>query len=151
LPGLDQGGVLPALHSLVDTSLLRADEGAGGAARFSMLATIQAYGHECLAATGEQPAIGLRHAEHYLALAEEAAAQLRGSAQGAWLERLEEESGNLRAALHWALDRDSGPSEQRAALGLRLASALWRFWHVRGYLSEGQRWLEELLALAEEH
>jgi predicted ATPase len=66
-----------------------------------------------------------------------------------WLDRLEEDIGNLRAALEWALEWSVEPTERREELGLRLAGASWRFWQVRGYLSEGLRWLEELLARVE--
>ncbi len=141
---------LATLSSLVDKSLLQSEEGSGGAARFTMIGTIRAYGLECLATTGEQAVLQQRRAAHYLALAESAAAQLTGSVQVTWLDLLEAEIGNLRAALQWALQSGGDPAERREELGLRLAGALWRFWQVRGYLSEGQRWLEELLAQAEQ-
>ena len=67
---------------------------------------------------------------------------LVGANQGEWLDRLEAEHDDLRAALRWLLDM--GMAEQ----ALRLAGALWRFWFVRGYLGEGLRWSEEAIAVA---
>ena len=96
------------------------------------------YAAEQLAARGDAAAARRAHAAHYLALAEEAEPRLSGPEQGAWLARLEAEHDNLRAALAWM--RDQGP----AGDGQRLATALWRFWHLRGHYSEGQRWLETL-------
>ena len=71
----------------------------------------------------------------FLALAEEAEPELEGPQQGLWLERLEREHDNLRAALSWVLERGEGE------LGLRFGGALWRFWYNRGYMSEGIGWL----------
>jgi tetratricopeptide (TPR) repeat protein len=93
-----------------------------------------------LHATGEAETIGRTHAQYYLALAERSEAELHGSQQRPWLERLEAEHNNLRAALGWLLE--SGEVEMR----LQMASVLWRFWEVRGYLSEGRGWLEKVLA-----
>jgi predicted ATPase/class 3 adenylate cyclase len=132
------------LGSLVDKSLVRQREvGARREPRFSMLETIREYGLEQLGASGEDETLRRAHAAYYLDLAEQAEPHLTRSEQGVWLERLEREHDNLRAALGWA--RDSGD----VALGLRLAGALWRFWYTHGYLSEGRSCLEEMLALAE--
>jgi DNA-binding CsgD family transcriptional regulator len=76
------------------------------------------------------------HAAYYLGLAERAEPELTGTLQRTWLERLETERGNLRAALSWALE------SAEAELGLRLAGTLGEFWRMRGYLSEGRRCLE---------
>jgi len=133
------GDVLEGLALLVDKSLLRSEQGTEP--RFTMLETIREYGLEQLASVGEAEALRRRHAAHYLAVAKRAEPALTGAEQGTWLARLEGEHDNLRAALQWS--RDSGES----ALGLRLAGALWRFWYVRGHLSEGRAWLDGLLAL----
>jgi predicted ATPase/class 3 adenylate cyclase len=139
--GLDTE-VLEGLGALVDQSLVRRhDVGTQREPRFSMLETIHEYGLEQLATSGEAEALRRAHAAYYLALAEEAAPNLTGPQQGVWLDRLEREHDNLRAALAWARDRGE------AALGLRLAAALWRFWYTHGYLSEGRAWLEDMLAL----
>ena len=83
----------------------------------------------------------MRHAEHFLACAERAEPELSGPQQAAWFETLETEHDNFRAALVWGL-------AHRPELALRLAAALWRFWHVRAYITEGRRWLEDALAAA---
>jgi tetratricopeptide (TPR) repeat protein len=82
-----------------------------------------------------------RHAEHFLTLAEEAYPELEGPDQLEWLERLEAEHDNMRAALTWVLER------KEEQLALRLVGALWWFWWMRGHNSEGRRWLEEALAI----
>jgi len=135
--------VLDGLASLVDKSLLRQEDGLGGAGptgepRFLMLQTVLEYARERLEASGEE-AVRHRHAAYFLALAEQAEPQLYRSEQRAWQERLDTEHDNLRAALWWSVVGGD------AAYGLRLGGALWRFWWVRGYLSEGRRWLDEVL------
>jgi predicted ATPase/class 3 adenylate cyclase len=138
----DPEGELDALdgvESMVDKSLLRQEE-TDGEPRFVMLETIHEYAREKLEESGEAEEIKHSHAAYFLALAEEAEPKLKGHEQLEWLERLEAEHDNFRAALSWSLG--GGDAE----LGLRLASALWWFWYVRGHLSEGRRWLEEALA-----
>lgn len=132
--------VLGGLQSLREKSLLYHSEGVGGEPRFLMLETIWEYARGLLEASGEAEALRRRHAEYFLALAEEAAPQLEGPHPQAWLERLGAEYANLRAALGWALG--GGDVE----LGLRLATSLYRFWWQRGYMNEGRSWLEQALA-----
>jgi predicted ATPase/transcriptional regulator with XRE-family HTH domain len=135
-------GLLEELAALVDKSLLRQEAQADEEPRVLMLETMREYAWEQLEACGEVGTVCRQHAAHFLALAEGAEPQLTGAEQAAWLEQLEREHANIRAALVWA--QQSGAVE----LGLRLAGALWRFWEARGYLSEGLGWLEELLARA---
>src|SRR5215210_1416258 len=136
--------VLDGLASLVDKSLLRQEEvRASGEPRFIMLGTIREYAREKLEESTEAEEVARLHAERFLALAEEAEPQLKGAEQLEWLDRLQEEHDNIRAALGWSLERG------KAEAGLRIAGALTRFWYVRGHLSEGRRWLEEGLAKAD--
>src|SRR5215210_6575880 len=130
--------VFEGASSLLDKSLLRQEEGAGGEPRFVMLETIHEFANVKLEESGEAEELRRLHAEYFLALSEEAEPGLKGQEQELWLERLEPEHNNMRAALSWVIAR--GESE----LGLRLADALWRFWWMGGYFDEGRRWLEEI-------
>jgi len=134
--------VLDGVGSLVDKSLVRRlEERDDGDGRLGMLETVLAYSRERLAESGEETTIRRRHAEWACALAETAEPQLIGPEQDRWLDRLEAERDNLRAALDWACQ--SGEAE----LAQRLAGALWRFWGIRGYLTEGSTWTGRALAL----
>src|SRR5215211_7506518 len=132
--------VLEGLSSLVDKSILRQEEMVEGEPRFVMLETIREYARERLEANGKAEKIRRLHAEYFLALAEQGASELQGPEEATWLERLEIDHDNMRAALSWTL------RSEEAQLGMRLAGALWRFWDLRGYYGEGRRWLEEALA-----
>jgi predicted ATPase/class 3 adenylate cyclase len=137
--------VLEGLSTLLDKSLLTTlpTKQQDGDARYAMLETIREHALECLAASGEAALIRTRHAQHFVALAEAAEPNLTGPDQGRWLECIEQEHGNLRAMLEW-----SQSAAGDAQCGLRAAAALWRFWWVRGHLSEGQRWLDAALTAA---
>ncbi len=130
-----------ALERLVECNLVRAASTADGDRRYALLETVRAFALGRLGASGEEPDVRRRHAEHYLALAEGAAPGLDGGSQAASLARIDREHDNLRAALGWA--ETAGPTG--AVLGARIASALWRFWLIRGHLSEGRRWMERWL------
>jgi tetratricopeptide (TPR) repeat protein len=106
-----------------------------------MLESIREYALERLAAHGDVDDVRRRHARFYVELAEEAEPGLLGPQQREWLGRLDAELDNIRAALTWAVDT------AEAEVGLRIASALWRFWQLRDRLQEGRERLEELLAL----
>jgi tetratricopeptide (TPR) repeat protein len=141
----DAGGDLPVdafegVSSLLEKSLVRQEEGPEGEPRFVMLETIHEYAREKLVESGEAEEIGRAHTGYFLDLAEEAEPELTGADQAWWLERLEVEHDNFRAAISRSLEGE-GPE-----LGLRLANALSYFWFVRGYWSEGRGWLEEALA-----
>jgi predicted ATPase/class 3 adenylate cyclase len=140
---------LDLLEALVDHSLLRQREGPDGAPRLVMLETIREYALERLMASGEEAALRQRHAQYHLALAERAEPLLHGAQQLTWLDRLEAEHDNFRAALAWsqaAADSRSTGSPEAAELGLRLAGALAWLWFARGYASEGCTWLAGALA-----
>jgi len=128
------GADLDGLQSLVDKSLLRqADE------RFFMLETIREYAAEQLEASGEANELRGRHAEHFLALAEEAEPHVLGVSPVDWLDRLDRDHDNLRAALDWF----ESTGEIQSAL--RIGGAVWEFWCLRGHGREGFRRLENLL------
>jgi len=139
------GSVLDEVASLIDKSLLQQTEQEGGEPRLAMLETTREYGWGCLAANGELEVIQQAHAAYYLRLAEEAEPELEGPQQSVWLDRLEREHDNLRAALQWALERGEA-EESRGEMALRLGGALRRFWRTRGHLSEGRTYLERALA-----
>lgn len=130
------------LASLIDHSLVFAQRSPDDEeSRFAMLQTIRDFAEERLIAAGEQEVTLRRHAEVFLALAEEAAPHLEGSAQAEWLQRLERDHPNLTAALHWLRLHDP-------ALALRLGGALWRFWWLLGLLTEGAQELDQLQTLS---
>jgi predicted ATPase/DNA-binding CsgD family transcriptional regulator len=128
------------LDSLVNKNLLRSI-GTNGAARLVMLETVREFGLEKLVETGEFKTARHAHAGYFVSFAEHAESELTGPDQKSWLQRLDRERDNLRAALQWAIDH------QKAEIALRLAGAMLPFWFRRGYWSEGRRWLEAALAL----
>jgi predicted ATPase/DNA-binding SARP family transcriptional activator/DNA-binding CsgD family transcriptional regulator len=132
---IEEEDVLGLLSMLVEKSLVVAEESWEMGARYRLLEPIRQYAQEKLRGTREVGVVWQRHAEFFLALAEEAEPELSGPRQAEWLDRLETEHDNFRAALSWTLEREIG-------LGPRMAGALCRFWHTRGYLSEGRRYLE---------
>ncbi|MGH9230641.1 MAG: BTAD domain-containing putative transcriptional regulator [Acidimicrobiales bacterium] len=130
--------VLETLGNLADKSMVLPGPGRT-ASRFRMLETLRQYGAERLAERGGTEAIRNRHLGWAVALAADAEPHLEGAGQAEWLQRLADEHDNLRSALEWA-----ATSSDRVSL-LSLATALGRFWEVRGHLSEGRRWLEAAL------
>ena len=136
--GIEMDDVLDLLSRLADKSLVVVQE-RDGEARYQLLETIRQYGKEKLYKSGEAPVTQTRHSLFYLGLAEQAEPELTGTGQRAWLDRLEVELDNLRAALAWSLE--GGEPE----VGLRLAGALWWFCYLHGYYGEGREWLEGAL------
>jgi predicted ATPase len=125
------------LQTLLDKSLVRrTDE------RFWMLETIREFARERLAASDDPDAIGRRHAEWFLALAEEAEPFLKGAEQASWLQRLEDEHDNLRSSLDWFFDHGDVDA------AVRLAGRLWLFWYMHGHVTEARRWMRRALDLA---
>jgi predicted ATPase/class 3 adenylate cyclase len=140
-PASEIGGeVLDRLAELLDNSLTRQLE-AAGEPRFRMLVTISEFALEKLDASDEAQAIQQRHLETYLALAEKAAPLVQGNEQRRWLDLLELEHDNMRAALEHAIGRASVDEASR------LLFSLWRFWQVRGYIREGLIWAQRVLVL----
>ena len=133
--------VLDLVGSLLDKSLLRELEDRIGEPRFIMLELLREFGLEQLATSGEAEVIRLRHANFYLRLAEQAEVKLESAEQVEWINRMEEEHDNLRAALEW-----SKSAEGAGEICLRLAGTLGLFWEARGYFSEGRERLSAILA-----
>lgn len=130
--------VLGGLESLLKKSLLRR-ELRGGEWRFVMLETIREYAHDELEVRGEASTLRRLHAEYFLTMAEATEPELAGMQQKAWLDRLEREHDNLRAALRWAIDSGS------LLMAARLSGGLGRFWSTHGHLNEGRQWLDTVL------
>ena len=129
---------IDGLGSLLDKSLVRRRDAASGEPRFAMLQTIREYAVERLRADGGLDESRERHASYFAELAEEAEPQLVSADQTQWIERLDDELGNLRAVLQWS--QESG----RLDVGLRVVGALPRYWSVRG-LTDPPRWLAPAL------
>lgn len=135
-PGLD---ALEGVEELLAESLLRADEAATGELRYRMLETIRAFAGERLAGCGEEEKTRAAHLAYFTGWAETTAKGIRDQARAASLELIEIDYPNVRAALAWS--SESGGADA----GLRLANAIWKFWHYRAHFSEGRAWLHRLL------
>jgi non-specific serine/threonine protein kinase len=144
--------VLRLLGYLIDKSLVvvqrvpneRDSQSGQGDPRYHLLEILRQYGVEKLNASSQLEDARSRHFAYYLQLAEQAETELEGAAQLQWLNRIEWEHDNIRAALRWSIEQARDDS------AARLASRIWRFWLVRGYLSEGRSWLRQALELAPE-
>nr|ALS89838.1 tetratricopeptide repeat protein [uncultured bacterium] len=134
--------ILMELETLANESLVQQREDATGEPRFLMLETIREYALERLEESGEADALRRRHAEYCLSFADRAAPHLVGAEQAMWLNSLQTEHDNMRAALQ--LSKTSQP-----LLGLRLVRSIWLFWYLRGYWTEGRSWLETILRQAD--
>ncbi|MGH2405099.1 MAG: ATP-binding protein, partial [bacterium] len=138
--GVSADDVIELLTHLVEKSLVITEE-QDGEEWYRLLETIRQYGLGKLRDAGEEPVLRRRHRDWYLELAERGEIGMQGADQRAWLDRVEREHDNFRAALEWSKS-EGGSAEER----LRLAGALWFFWFLRGYLSEGREWLEGALS-----
>jgi non-specific serine/threonine protein kinase len=144
-----QGSPLPPLElaimdeipSLMDKSLLRQEGEIHGEPRFAMLTVVREYAREWSDIAGETPVLNLSHASFFRDFAQKAHAHLEKEDQAEWLEILDAEHANLRAALRWSLGQEDGV----IAAGLGIPLSL--FWLMRGHLTEGRDWLEEILAV----
>jgi predicted ATPase/DNA-binding CsgD family transcriptional regulator len=151
-PGSDEGLLaLERVSSLVDKSLLRRLDQRDGEPRLAMLETIREYAMDRLVEAGEAEAAQARHAGYFAAFAETAEKELRGPAQAEWLDKLQADRDNLRAALAWSTQHDGETRSGRIEYGLRIAGALAQFWQIYGPLSEGREWLETVLKVPEGH
>ncbi|HEU0294205.1 MAG TPA: adenylate/guanylate cyclase domain-containing protein [Anaerolineales bacterium] len=132
--------VLDDLARLVDKSLVVKEE-VNGEARFHMLETIRQYAEFKMFASEEVDDVKNRHHDWFMPLAEEAEPKLRTGEQLTWLNRLELEHDNLRAALSWSIEQKL--TEQ----ALRIPSALAYFWEIHGHSEEGRNWFKQVLAI----
>lgn len=137
--GLERFEILDLLGVLVDKSLVETEQ-QPGTTRYRLLETIRSYGSEKLAHCVELERFSARHQDWYVGLGEQAEADLTGAEQCRWLDVLEADHDNLRAAL------GNDPDDEAAEKCLRLATALGHFWLVRGFLTEGRQHLEQTLA-----
>jgi predicted ATPase/class 3 adenylate cyclase len=141
-PAHDLGmDVLEGLTSLAEKSLVTVD--ASGTRRFGMLETIREFAVERLEESGEARELRRRHAQAYLELAERAVPAYIRRDRKEWLDRLEPEHDNFRAALEWAI------GQGEASVALLFTWALWRFWQMRGHLQEGRTWASRALDMPE--
>ena len=129
---------LDHIATLIDHSLIQRITTSAGEVRFTMLETLRTFASEQLEAAGEMEILQRRHAAYYLHWVEETQPWL-GHPSPQTMEQLESEYGNCCAALSWSLRNEDN------TIGLQLAVALYPFWKVRGYLSEGRKWLESVL------
>ena len=114
---------------------------AAAEARFRLLETVREYARGRLVEAGEGDATMRRHRDWYLALVDTASqAFFQGPEPVEWLRLLDREHDDLRTVLEWCLDQ---PDEGRS--GLRIAAGLWRYWEIRGHLTEGRGWLERMV------
>jgi tetratricopeptide (TPR) repeat protein len=134
--------LLDGMASMVDKSLAQQIERANGESRFMMLETIREYALEKLEASGEKASTKRSHAAYCLVLVEEEGPEQSSVKTAEWLEHFALEHDNFRAGLDWLTE--TGDAEW----GLRLATALFRFWEIREYLAEGRDRLGRLLKLA---
>jgi len=139
--GVKAHDVLDLMTQLVNKSLIIAEREQGQEARYRMLETIRQYAIERLLEAGEAERTRNRHFEFFMQWAERVEPLVRGLQQLEWLNRVEAEHDNLRAALEWGLAQ-----AERGEASLRLAGALFSFWYRRGYISEGRAWLARALA-----
>lgn len=135
--------LLHALNRLIGKSLILVDDRGEDEVWYRLSEPLREY---LLAALSEEEEARVqeRRLRYYAHLAEAAESGLSGDQQQRWLNSLEREHDNLRAALGWGCDHVGTPAQ----LAAQVAAHIWRFWLVRGHYAEGRRWLEQILARA---
>jgi predicted ATPase/DNA-binding CsgD family transcriptional regulator len=134
---------LDLLSALFDKSLVK-QETRGAEPRLMMLETIKEYGLEKLAESGEEDEVRLKHVQYFLGKLETPASNQMQPGHTGWIDAIAREYDNYRAALNWLR---SEAREELAGLGLRLVAELFKFWYVRGPMSEGREWLTSMISL----
>ncbi len=140
---VDPLDILDLLGRLVEKSLVFTDP-TTAEAHFRLLETVREYARGRLVEAGEAADTLRLHRDWYLAMVDEAAPKFfHGPEPVEWLRRLDSEHDDVGAALEWCMDQ---PGEGSA--GLRIAAGLWRYWEIRGHLTEGRGWLERMIEMA---
>jgi non-specific serine/threonine protein kinase len=139
--GIESENMLDLLSHLVDKSLVNVEDDARGERRYRCLETVRQYGRQRLMRSGDAERARDRHLDFFSRLIRRAEPELKGAHQVAWLNRLQLEHDNLRAALDWCL-----AAPEHAETGLKLGAALNWFWFKRGYAGEARQWLERVLS-----
>ena len=133
---IDQYDILDLTNELTEKSVISFSEQSG---KFRMLETIRQYGAEKLREAGEEKRFCNKHFDYYLSMCESSFVDMNGPRSKEWLDRFEDDYANIHSALRWA--SENGLYEQ----GNRLSFALGKLWEVRGYLFEGNMWLQKFL------
>ncbi|HEY2865679.1 MAG TPA: protein kinase, partial [Pyrinomonadaceae bacterium] len=134
---------LDRFASLADKSLLVRRQHAAGEMNYGLLEIVREYAETRLEMDDDADAVRRRHAAYYLAIAEEAESHLQTKDTGVWIKRLDAEYENIRLALLWSIENES-------VTAARIAAAIRHFWLIRGHLTEGLAWAEEILTLSPE-
>ncbi len=146
----DNQTLVSHLQSLVEKSLLYRLSEPDNEPRYAMLETLREYALEQLQTQDLLPAARQAHAEYYGSLAQKARSHLAANTDTViWLQLLDREHHNMRAALAWAMETETAVPP-RARFALELAENLQPFWYLRGYVNEGRHWLEKALSLSQE-
>jgi predicted ATPase/class 3 adenylate cyclase len=140
---LESGKILDLLAQLVNQSLVAVESEQGPETRYNLLETIHQYAGEKLVEIGNLPTCRDQHMHYFSGLAEQAEVELHRRDQKLWLDRLETEHDNFRAALEYSID--ARPEE-----ALRICTGLIEFWDIRGYISEGRKWIKLALEAAQD-
>jgi predicted ATPase/DNA-binding CsgD family transcriptional regulator len=135
--------IFELLADLVERNLLLSLDDQAGEVRFRLLETVREFALERLGGSGEEEAARGTHAEHHSGRVAAAAAHLTGPEQRAWLDELARDLDNIRGVLRWLIQTGAPEELHRAA---ELVWMLWSFWWARGYLAEGGRWADTILA-----
>jgi predicted ATPase/DNA-binding XRE family transcriptional regulator len=137
---ISPASIVTLLGMLINASLVQRVSDPAGTSRFAMLESIRAFAWEELCCQ-EDELIATQQAlcEHFLSLAEEAGAQMKGPERATWLARIKQERGNLHIALQWAIEHEPAKAWQ-------MVGHLWRVWYFQGTMTEGLVWIERLLA-----
>jgi Predicted ATPase len=140
---VDTVDFLDLFASLADKNLIVRRKSVSGESTYRLLEIVREYAETVLEKDDDAESIRLRHAKFYLAFAERAEPHLLTRDSAVWVNRLEEEHDNLRAALRWSVANEP-------QIAARLAAAIKQFWSIRGHLNEGIAWAEEILGLGVE-